>query len=116
VTGGSDGLGLARRLARVGAEVILPVRNAAKGAAAAASITGMARSIAYRWFTDPHSRERFRHSRLGDLELHCQTLQDPESGQSLLVFTAAPGSESYEKLQLLSVIGDQRIGPPATAT
>jgi transcriptional regulator with XRE-family HTH domain len=131
--------------------------------------TGMARSIVYRWFTDPHSREvyheddhpalsryftsglrdvyardgrgsraadmvdallaaspefgelwrehavgiaynerkRFRHPRLGDLELHCQTLQDPESGQSLLVYTAVPGSESDEKLRLLSVIGDQ---------
>jgi NAD(P)-dependent dehydrogenase (short-subunit alcohol dehydrogenase family) len=36
VTGGSDGLGLeiARRLALAGAEVILPVRNPAKGAAA----------------------------------------------------------------------------------
>jgi hypothetical protein len=26
-----------------------------------------------------------------------------------LVFTAVPGSESYEKLQLLSVLGDQRV-------
>ncbi|MEE4544427.1 SDR family oxidoreductase [Streptomyces sp. V4-01] len=36
VTGGSDGLGLglARRLAAAGAEVVLPVRNEAKGAAA----------------------------------------------------------------------------------
>jgi NAD(P)-dependent dehydrogenase (short-subunit alcohol dehydrogenase family) len=42
VTGGSDGLGraLAERLARAGAEVILPVRNAAKGAAAAQQIRG----------------------------------------------------------------------------
>jgi len=42
VTGGSDGLGLglAERLARAGAEVILPVRNAAKGAAVAARIRG----------------------------------------------------------------------------
>jgi NAD(P)-dependent dehydrogenase (short-subunit alcohol dehydrogenase family) len=42
VTGGSDGLGLglAERLARAGAEVILPVRNAAKGSAAAARIGG----------------------------------------------------------------------------
>ena len=37
VTGASDGLGLelTRRLARAGAEVLLPVRNQAKGAAAA---------------------------------------------------------------------------------
>jgi NAD(P)-dependent dehydrogenase (short-subunit alcohol dehydrogenase family) len=42
VTGGSDGigLGLARRLARAGAEVIIPVRNAAKGRAALVKIGG----------------------------------------------------------------------------
>ncbi|MEW9528338.1 helix-turn-helix transcriptional regulator [Microbispora sp. NPDC049125] len=133
--------------------------------------TGMARSLHYRWFTDPASRliypeedhprhtrliaahlhdaytrdgkgsraaemvdallavspefeaiwrehpvlgsycepKRIRHPRLGALELHCQTLVDPDQSQMLMVFTAAPGSESYEKLQLLSVIGDQRI-------
>ncbi len=40
VTGGSDGMGLviAGRLAAAGAEVVLPVRNAAKGAAAIAEI------------------------------------------------------------------------------
>ncbi|WP_136057025.1 SDR family oxidoreductase [Microbacterium sp. K24] len=40
VTGGSDGIGLriATRLARAGAEVVLPVRNLAKGEAAAAGI------------------------------------------------------------------------------
>ncbi|AQA04423.1 short chain dehydrogenase [Mycobacterium sp. MS1601] len=42
VTGGSDGigLGLAGRLAAAGAEVILPVRNPDKGAAAVETITG----------------------------------------------------------------------------
>lgn len=42
VTGGSDGvgLGLAERLARAGAEVLLPVRNPAKGAAAVERILG----------------------------------------------------------------------------
>ena len=39
------------------------------------------------------------------MELHCQTLLDPEQSHLLLVYTAVPGSESYEKLQLLSVIG-----------
>ncbi|MFJ2551923.1 SDR family oxidoreductase [Microbacterium sp. NPDC087591] len=40
VTGGSDGIGLriATRLARAGAEIVLPVRNAQKGATAAAGI------------------------------------------------------------------------------
>lgn len=133
--------------------------------------TGLARSLHYRWFTDPASRliypeddhptharlfvahlrdahardgvgsraaaivdallaaspefaalwrehpvlgpscgpKRLRHPRLGPLELHCQTLVDPDQSQTLLVYTAVPGSESHEKLQLLSVLGDQRI-------
>lgn len=133
------------------------------------AFTGLARSLHYRWFTDPASRllrpesdhamhsrllaadlhgaytrdgkdspvaelvealladspefaalwaerpvlgaycapKRFGHPRLGPLELHCQTLVDPDQSQTLLVFTAAPGSECHEKLQLLSVIGDQ---------
>ena len=51
------------------------------------------------------TRKRIRHPELGELDLHCQILQDPESGQSLLVYTAAPGTESHEKLKLLAVIG-----------
>ena len=54
-------------------------------------------------------RKRISHPQLGLLELHCQTLVDPEQSQVLLVFTAVPGTESYEKLQLLSVVGDQRV-------
>jgi len=46
---------------------------------------------------------------VGLLQLHCQTLLDPDQSQALVVYTASPGSESYEKLQLLSVIGDQRV-------
>ncbi|WP_200216717.1 helix-turn-helix transcriptional regulator [Micromonospora coerulea] len=53
--------------------------------------------------------KRFRHPEVGALELHCQTLVDPDESQTLLVFTAAPGSQSHEKLQLLSVIGAQRV-------
>jgi hypothetical protein len=45
------------------------------------------------------------HRELGALELECQTLLDPEQSHALLVYTAAPGSESAEKLRLLSVIG-----------
>ena len=133
--------------------------------------TGMARSMVYRWFTDPearliypeedhglhgrvftaqlrvayaregkssraaavvaallaespdfakiwaehdigalyHEQKRISHPQLGVLELHCQTLVDPDQSQTLLVFTAVPGTESYEKLQLLSVVGDQRL-------
>jgi transcriptional regulator with XRE-family HTH domain len=53
--------------------------------------------------------KRIQHPELGMLELFCQTLVDPDQSQTLLVYTAVPGSESYQKLQLLSVIGDQRI-------
>ncbi|MEV4064367.1 helix-turn-helix transcriptional regulator [Nonomuraea dietziae] len=132
--------------------------------------TGLARSLIYRWFTDPqtrriypeadhpqHSRaftsdlraaytrqgpgsrageitdallagseefatlwnkheigvrrpdsKRFTHPDLGVLELQCQTLLDPVQDQTLLVYTATPGTDSYDKLQLLSVLGDRQ--------
>jgi transcriptional regulator with XRE-family HTH domain len=134
-------------------------------------VTGMSRSIVYRWFTEPgarnvyptedhpaHSRnftadlrtayakygpssragaivdalkdqspefaelwaahevnsvhsyeKRLQNPEVGVLTLQCQLLHDHDQGQSLLVYTATPGSESYQKLQLLSVIGNQRI-------
>lgn len=52
--------------------------------------------------------KRFNHPEVGRLDLYCQTLIDPDRLQSLLVFTATPGSESYEQLQLLSVVAGQR--------
>jgi hypothetical protein len=57
----------------------------------------------------PHEFKRFLHPEVGDLELHCQTLTDREQSHVLLVYTAVPGSESYEKLQLLSVVGTQTL-------
>lgn len=53
----------------------------------------------------PRETKRFVHAELGALELSCQTLIDPDQSHALLVYTASPGSDSYEKLQLLSVIG-----------
>ncbi|WP_193611317.1 helix-turn-helix transcriptional regulator [Nocardioides lijunqiniae] len=53
--------------------------------------------------------KRIAHPEVGLVEVHCQVLYDIEQSQGLLVFTAAPGSESHEKLQLLSVIGAQRL-------
>jgi transcriptional regulator with XRE-family HTH domain len=138
-------------------------------------VTGMSRSVYYRWFTDPASREvyptedhpahsrnfaadlrivyakygpssraggivarlleespefvevwaahdvnsvhsyekRLQNAEVGVMTLQCQLLHDLDQGQALLVFTATPGSESYEKLQLLSVIGNQQITPAA---
>ncbi|MFC3505584.1 helix-turn-helix transcriptional regulator [Micromonospora krabiensis] len=53
--------------------------------------------------------KRLRHPEVGALELHCQVLVDPDQSQTLMVFTAAPGTESDEKLRLLAVIGAQRV-------
>lgn len=55
--------------------------------------------------------KRLVHPELGELELDCQMLLDPDQMQALLVFTATPGSASDEKLQLLRVIGTQPLAP-----
>ena len=57
----------------------------------------------------PNEVKRFIHPEVGRLELNCQQLVDPAQGHSLLVYTAVPGSESHEKLQLLSVLGPQPL-------
>ncbi|WP_165063193.1 helix-turn-helix transcriptional regulator [Marisediminicola senii] len=57
----------------------------------------------------PPTTKHFLHPSVGPLELECQTLLDPEQSHRLLVYTAVPGSESYEKLQLLSVVGAQSM-------
>lgn len=50
----------------------------------------------------PHLVKRLVHPEVGALELNCQRLVDPDQAHSLMVFTAEPGTESYEKLQMLS--------------
>jgi hypothetical protein len=57
----------------------------------------------------PNEVKHFIHPELGALELTCQTLLDPDQSHLLLVYTAVPGTESHEKLQLLSVIGAQAL-------
>ncbi len=61
----------------------------------------------------PESTKRFVHPTVGRLDLACQSLVDPEEGHHLLVYTAVPGSESAEKLQLLSVVGDPAWSAPS---
>lgn len=53
----------------------------------------------------PTGPKRFVHPELGRLDLECQTLVDPEQGHALLVYTAPPGSESHERLELLPAVG-----------
>lgn len=57
----------------------------------------------------PNDVKRFMHPSVGPLDLHCQSLVDPDQSHRLLVYTAAPGTESYERLQLLSVLGTQML-------
>ncbi|RZU19922.1 helix-turn-helix protein [Kribbella rubisoli] len=57
-----------------------------------------------------HSQtKRFKHPVVGDLELYCELIDNRDGQQTLIVFTAEPGSESAEKLQLLSVLGSQAM-------
>ena len=62
----------------------------------------------------PQETKRFVHPEVGLLELTCQRLVDPDQGHFLLVYTAIPGSESHERLRLLSVIGRQELSVPST--
>jgi transcriptional regulator with XRE-family HTH domain len=49
------------------------------------------------------------HPELGEIDVDCQKLYTDNRAQALLVFTATPGSESAEKLRLLSVVGSERF-------
>lgn len=53
----------------------------------------------------PRDEKTFRHPEVGLLTLQCQVLQDPDSSQNLLVYTAEPGSGTAERLRLLAVVG-----------
>lgn len=61
-------------------------------------------------------RKRLVHPELGTIEVDCQTLVAADEGQSLLVFTATPGSEAAEQLRLLEVIGRQRFSSSVAAS
>ncbi|MEU4095395.1 helix-turn-helix transcriptional regulator [Streptomyces sp. NPDC026673] len=52
---------------------------------------------------------RFQHPVVGLMELECEVLLSAERGQRLIVYTARPGSESYERLRLLRVVGLQDL-------
>jgi len=94
---------------------VVTLRGPGSRAAGLADVL-LARSEEFRAVWDEHEvgirpREvkRFVHPELGSLELTCQTLLDPQQSHLLLVYTAIPGSESYDKLQLLSVVGTQAL-------
>ena len=49
------------------------------------------------------------HPELGEIEVDCQVLFTEDQSQALLVLTAPPRTEGYEKLQLLAVLGQQQF-------
>lgn len=49
------------------------------------------------------------HPELGRIDVDCQALFTEDQSQTLVVLTAAPGSEAEGKLRLLSVLGEQRF-------
>ena len=51
--------------------------------------------------------KHFQHPVVGLLELDCEVMLSPEHDQRLIVYTARPGSESHERLELLRVVGLQ---------
>lgn len=57
-------------------------------------------------------RKRLQHPEVGVMDLECQVFTDAVFGQTLLVLTAQPGTDSYDKLKLLSVIGTQQLASP----
>jgi transcriptional regulator with XRE-family HTH domain len=53
--------------------------------------------------------KRIRHPELGLLELDCNVLHVQGDDQTLLVYSAAPGSQAAEALTLLGVVGLQEV-------
>ncbi|MFJ4225247.1 helix-turn-helix transcriptional regulator [Microbacterium sp. NPDC089695] len=49
------------------------------------------------------------HPAVGEIEVDCQALLTEDESQALIVLTAAPGSDAASKLELLRVLGTQRV-------
>ncbi len=58
-----------------------------------------------------HSK-RFDHEQVGLIEFECETLLTDSGDQMLVLLTAQPGTESYERLALLRVIGRESFEAP----
>ena len=74
------------------------------------------RSPEFRRLWDEHevavrtsARKRMVHPVIGTITLDCQTLVAENQAQALLPYTATPGTEDYDKLELLPVLGVQQF-------
>ncbi|MFB7714940.1 helix-turn-helix transcriptional regulator [Streptomyces sp. NPDC056105] len=57
------------------------------------------------------SPKRFLHPVVGALDLDCEVLLSDGHDQQLVVHSARPGTEAYERLELLRVVGLQDLAP-----
>lgn len=55
-------------------------------------------------------RKTMIHREVGRVTVECELLATYDDGQRLVILSADPTSESYNKLQLLGVVGDQKVG------
>jgi transcriptional regulator with XRE-family HTH domain len=62
--------------------------------------------------TPHHLPKTMNHPVVGNLVLHCDALVVPEQDQHVVIYTAEPGSPSDQAMQLLKVIGTQRMDIP----
>jgi hypothetical protein len=49
------------------------------------------------------------HPLVGEIDLYCDVLLVPDRDQRVVLYTAAPGTPSYDALKLLRVIGTQEM-------
>ncbi|MGC5166949.1 helix-turn-helix transcriptional regulator [Luteimicrobium sp. DT211] len=56
-------------------------------------------------------RKTIEHDQLGLVTLDCDTLHVPDSDQSVIVYSAGPGTPEAEALALLRVLGTQDLSP-----
>jgi hypothetical protein len=56
------------------------------------------------------------HPDVGPITLDCESLTIPDSGQAVIVYSAEPGTRAAEQLDLLRVLGTQRMDVDQRAT
>ena len=57
------------------------------------------------------TRKVLNHEQVGRLELECDVVVSPPSGQHLVLFRPQPGTGTAERLALLAVVGTQELTP-----
>jgi transcriptional regulator with XRE-family HTH domain len=60
----------------------------------------------------PDDHKTFIHPRVGRISVDCEILATGDGNQRLVILSAPPASESYGKLKLLGVLGEQEVGQP----